>query len=568
MARTTPGDRGSLGEVNKLLLERIPITSRHLLEVGCGEGDLGAAYKAINPSSHYVGIETDSEAANNARHQLDCAICANYEDPNIILPSLSSLDCLIYKNSIQHTRNPLSNIQRHTSLLSDEGVLLACIPNIRHWSVIYRLIHGSWPQDAKGISDRSCLHLLTLESLIESISQCGLELVDVLPLIDSTSDVEHFISILQPSLPGLGTDTERLLSSAAPLQYIIRATRKARQPIHIDWITERPQGGLVDVRVQQPMKALTSQPFITTRYTHEYLELLPPDSSVPRLLILQRPVYNLTELVSIIRKALDHGYLIISEYDDDPAYWPNIEASRYLEFRGMHAVQVSTEPIAQSIIHINPEVAVFKNMLEYLPPQREKWDGQVLRVFFGAVNRERDWEPWIETLNRVFAANPERWHVEVVSDRKFFDALTLPSRNFTPFCNYRTYLNILRSCHIAFMPLLDCRFNRMKSDLKALEAGGNGLAILASPTVYNNSLVDGETCRIFNSSSELETALMNWLEDPVSAWMMGRCTREWIKQSRLEHHQASRREAWYRSLWGKRDQLTQLLLERAPELSL
>jgi glycosyltransferase involved in cell wall biosynthesis len=166
----------------------------------------------------------------------------------------------------------------------------------------------------------------------------------------------------------------------------------------------------------------------------------------------------------------------------------------------------------------------------------------------------------------VFAAAPERWHVEVVHDRAFFDALTLPSRQFTPTCDYATYRRVLGSCQIAFLPLADTPFNRMKSDLKAVEAGGHGLAILASPTVYADSLREGDTGRLFQTAEELSAALHGWLADPASARAMGLRARQWVAGSRLQHHQAVARETWYRSLWQRREELTARLYERVPQL--
>jgi glycosyltransferase involved in cell wall biosynthesis len=323
---------------------------------------------------------------------------------------------------------------------------------------------------------------------------------------------------------------------------------------------------MVDVRMLQPLRALISQASITARVSQGSLELLRADSTLPRLLIWQRPMLTLPESLDRLRLLLRNGYVIVIEYDDDPDRWPAIAANQHLVFRGVHAVQVSTEPLAAAIRSHNPEVAVFANALDALPaPPPPPGEGP-LRLFFGALNREADWAPWIEALNGVFAAAPERWHVEVVHDRAFFEALKLPSRQFTPTCDYATYRRLLGSCQIAFLPLADTPFNRMKSDLKALEAGGHGLAILASPTVYSGSLRQGDTGRLFSTTKQLSSALHDWLADPAAARAMGLRARQWVAASRLQQHQTAAREAWYRSLWQRREQLTAELYQRLPQL--
>ena len=39
------------------LLHRIPVTAEAVLEIGCGSGALGEAYKRINPTATYIGVE-------------------------------------------------------------------------------------------------------------------------------------------------------------------------------------------------------------------------------------------------------------------------------------------------------------------------------------------------------------------------------------------------------------------------------------------------------------------------------------------------------------------------------
>ena len=288
---------------------------------------------------------------------------------------------------------------------------------------------------------------------------------------------------------------------------------------------------MVDGRILQPLRSLTSQPSITARVTAGSIELLTADSTLPRLLIWQRPLLTLPESLAQLRVLLRNGYVIVSEYDDDPDRWPAIAAHQHLVFRGVHAVQVSTEPLAAAIRPHNPELAVFANALAALPQPTSfpAEGGGPLRLFFGALNREADWAPWIGALNRVFAAAPERWQVEVVHDRAF---------------------------------------NRCKSDLKAIEAGGHGLAILASPVVYGGSLQDGEKGRLFTTDAQLEEILQGWLANPAAAQAMGLRARQSVASSRLQQHQAPARQAWYRSLWERREKLTAQLLERVPQLRL
>lgn len=551
------------------LLQRIPVTARAVLELGCGSGALGAAFKAINPSCLYVGVERREAAAAIAASCLDQVLCADAEDPQLALPPLPPLDALILDGVLEHLRDPRALLQRLVTRLSEEGMLLACIPNVQHWSFLENLLHGRWPQTSDATSDAACLRsVLTRDGITQVLRECGLHLLDLHPCSVQQEPAEAFVERLSPALAGLGLERQTLLTAIAPAHYVVRATRRPRAPLQLDALTMQPQVGMIDVRMRQPLLAVTSLGGIGLRLHPHQLTPLPRDYNVPRLLICQRPALRRPAALVQLRTMIERGYVIVVEYDDNPDHFPINAANGYLAFTGVHAVQVSTDPLAASIRRHNPEVAVFRNALDALPPPRPAPPsiGRPLRLFFGALNREADWAPWMETLNAVLLEAPERWAVEVVHDRAFFEALQLPARRFTPTCDYATYRQRLAGCDIAFLPLADTPFNRCKSDLKAVEAAGHGVTSLASPVVYGDSLRDGDTGRLFRTAADLRQILQDWQRDPASVWAMGERARQWVAFSRLQHHQAASREQWYRSLWQRREELTERIYQRVPEL--
>jgi hypothetical protein len=393
-------------------------------------------------------------------------------------PPLPPLDALVYGDVLEHLREPWAVLARHVPLLSDDGLLIACIPNVQHWSVLEQLLHGRWPLAEEGIFDRTHLRWFTRAGIAEHMAGCGLHLLGLHllglhPRVFQIEQAEAFVSRLAPALPAMGLNPQTLLSGVAPLQYVVTASRRPHQKLQLDGLTLKPQAGMVEVRMRQPLAAVASRGGIGLRLRSENLELLRPDPALPRLLIWQRPLLHDPAHLEQLRQLLNNNYVVIVEYDDDPDHWPAIAANNHLTFTGVHAVQASTEPIAEAVRRYNPEVAVFGNALEALPtPRPAPAAGQPLRLFFGALNREADWAPWMEALNTVLLETPGRWQVEVVHDRALFAALALPQRRFTPTCDYPTYRQRLAGCDIAFLPLADTPFNRCKSDLKAVEATG------------------------------------------------------------------------------------------------
>lgn len=211
--------------INRDLLERIPPQARTILEVGCGTGALGAAFKASHPQAHYVGLEAAECAAEQAREVLDQVICADVESTDLRLTDLPPLDCLIYGDVLEHLRDPWSCLQRQAPLLKPHGTLLACIPNVQHWSVILMLLRGEWPLADEGLFDRTHLRWFTRSGITNLTQQAGLTIQEIQPRIFDPAQARAFLQALEPALPRLGLEAKTLLAGIAPLQYVIVATR-------------------------------------------------------------------------------------------------------------------------------------------------------------------------------------------------------------------------------------------------------------------------------------------------------------------------------------------------------
>ena len=190
-----------------------------------------------------------------------------------------------------------------------------------------------------------------------------------------------------------------------------------------------------------------------------------------------------------------------------------------------------------------------------------------MTLFFGALNREADWEKLMPALNAVAGVVGDRLRFQVVHDRAFFDALESPHKRFTATCDHDTYMDLLGQSEIAFMPLSDTPFNRAKSDLKFVEAGACGVASLASPIVYADSIEDGCTGLLFADAEQLRERLLRLLSMADLARALGEAAREYVTEHRMLAYQVASRIAWYRSLWDRRAELTNALRERIDQAS-
>ena len=60
----------------------------------------------------------------------------------------------------------------------------------------------------------------------------------------------------------------------------------------------------------------------------------------------------------------------MTEFDDHPDFFQNMQNEDQLSFRGVHAVQTSTPALAEVLRPRNPEVRVFPNAIRALPEVR------------------------------------------------------------------------------------------------------------------------------------------------------------------------------------------------------
>lgn len=547
---------------NRDLLLRIPLDARLVLDVGAGAGALGAAYRRRNPAARLVAIEPDEALAAEAARHYDAVHRLDIEaSPPPIEPG--TLDALVMGDVLEHLRDPWAVLKRDAGLLAPDGVLLACIPNIEHWTFAARLLAGQWRYEETGLFDRTHLRWFTRSGMKEALEGAGLVPLEVVPRSFATEKAEAFAKQMEPALRALGVDPADWLRRSAPLQYVWRAVRAAPKPMVVVARTLKPVGGVNDVRVLEPFAAIATRPGIVTRAGMD--ATLPKlDPAIPRILILQRRLLDNPEAPAYLRALRATGAVLVQEFDDDPAHWPSIAGSGSLAFRGVHAVQTSTVPLAALLRELNPEVAIFPNALTALPEPCNFANPARMTLFFGAINREADVAPFIPALNRALAEADGRLAIAVMHDRRTYEALDTPHKVFAPLASYADYRTAMGRCELAFLPLADTRFNRMKSDLKAVEAGGHRLCCLASPTVYEGSIRDGETGLIVRSPDDLLRSLRALVADPDRARAMADAAHGWVKGERLHAHQMASRIAWYRSLWDRRAELDAALLERVP----
>src|SRR5689334_3311547 len=168
---------------NPDLLERIPLTAQTVLDVGCHGGALGMAYRRLNPRALLLGIEPEATAAELAARRLDQVAAVDVERDPLPFGLDRPIDCIVYGDVLEHLRDPWGVLRRHAEALSNDGVMVICVPNVDHWSLADRLLRGTWKYEPDGLLDETHLRWFSLDSMREGLEAVGLLPHDVSPRV-------------------------------------------------------------------------------------------------------------------------------------------------------------------------------------------------------------------------------------------------------------------------------------------------------------------------------------------------------------------------------------------------
>ena len=154
---------------NNDLLERIPLDTSIVLDVGCGTGSLASAYRRLNPRARLLGVDKDPAAAAIAAQRFDEVAVVDVERNPLPFVLDRPIDCLIYADVLEYLDDPWRVLRRHQEALSDEGSMLIRVPNVEHWSIAERLLRGTWQYEPGGLLDQAHLRWFGLESMRQDL---------------------------------------------------------------------------------------------------------------------------------------------------------------------------------------------------------------------------------------------------------------------------------------------------------------------------------------------------------------------------------------------------------------
>ena len=337
------------------------------------------------------------------------------------------------------------------------------------------------------------------------------------------------------------------------------------------------------MRIHLPNSFITTEPgFSSESFLHgeNYESYSDNEEFQNKIFINQRvSIATFSAGKKFFEKMQRENYLYLSEMDDNPNLWrQDYERTDWINFIGVHAIQTSTEYLADFFRQFNPNVKVFANQLRKIQPPRNfnkefNQKNRPVTIFFGALNRDEDFAEILPVINDIAKTYGKKILFKIVAKQKLFNSIETESKILLgkpevydgQFISYEEYENALHTSDIALLPLLDNEFNRSKSDLKFIECASGGAVVLASPVAYEKTVKDGETGFIFKDTKEFDEKLRMLIFNKTKRREVAENAYNYVKNNRLMSQHYEERIDWYKELLAKLPELnkeTQARIEK------
>ncbi|MFY8054629.1 MAG: class I SAM-dependent methyltransferase, partial [Limnohabitans sp.] len=347
------------GNINHDVLRKIPVQSARVLEIGCGMGRLGQAFKARVPDCAYFGVELMHDAAQEARTRLDAVLCANIEhDVSRVRELAEHFDALVLDDVLEHFQDPWRVLTELRSFMTPDGMCVACIPNVGHWSMVAELLQGKWHYADQGLLDKTHLRFFTLDTAVALFEKAGWTVLDALPRKLQPEETEAALKTLLPAAVAMGMSEDKARVNLTAFQWVIRAVNgPAPRVTTVAAVGSKKIAGVTEARVDHPMRSLATLPAAKVHWREGTLVL--PEDAREGVLVLHRELLTDAKFQAQMEALIAKGWLLVLDMDDDPNHWSGYVDSDFYAFKAVHAVTVSTEHLADVIRPFNANVQVF-----------------------------------------------------------------------------------------------------------------------------------------------------------------------------------------------------------------
>lgn len=188
------------------------------LEVGCGSGVTGSYIKNKYHVKNYVGVELNSNAYEVANQNLDK--CYNGDIKYLLENELKGqkFDAVLFFDVLEHLYDPWDIINKATSILKKDGIIILSVPNASHYLFAGNLMLGKINYNPNGgLLDFTHIRWFTISSIKDLLESNNYKIVN---------DYLKTTKIKKWYLRPLNLILERFFKQNITIQYFVFAVKK------------------------------------------------------------------------------------------------------------------------------------------------------------------------------------------------------------------------------------------------------------------------------------------------------------------------------------------------------
>lgn len=153
----------------------VPPTTKTILDIGCGNGAFLKWIKDKTGAETW-GIELVDEIAERAKEQADNILNGKVEEVLHLVPD-GYFDCITFNDVLEHLLAPDEVLRMVKPKLSEKGIIIASIPNVRYFSNLHEIIiKKDWEYKDSGILDSTHFRFFTQKSMKKMFEKTGYSL--------------------------------------------------------------------------------------------------------------------------------------------------------------------------------------------------------------------------------------------------------------------------------------------------------------------------------------------------------------------------------------------------------
>lgn len=158
------------------MIAYLPDNPKTIIDIGCGNGAFAEVLKQKTNAETW-GIEYMDEEAKIAKKKLDKVFSGPCEDYLDELPD-NYFDVIFFNDVLEHLVDPYMVLDKIKHKLTDTGVVISSIPNVRYHNTFMRtLIHKDWKYNDHGVMDRTHLRFFTGKSIRAMYEDLGYSVI-------------------------------------------------------------------------------------------------------------------------------------------------------------------------------------------------------------------------------------------------------------------------------------------------------------------------------------------------------------------------------------------------------